>query len=200
MHRKTLSKQSVWGQVSVKLTPEICINNASSNSRPTAVGRQATATDTIHSTVSRLFFFSLFLPLMRKQPNYNCMLKNLLKLYCIWTWDNLWVFFFFFAVMFYFMRPLWWDNYRTTSEAPSPGLEIEMDTKIIKTETSLHLNLEVLFFNLFFILFYFIYIYIHISSIYLFFIFILMFTLFIFYFQSSLCLSNACSAYCQLVH
>jgi hypothetical protein len=34
------------GQVSTKLTPEICINNASSNSRPTAVGRQATATDT----------------------------------------------------------------------------------------------------------------------------------------------------------
>jgi hypothetical protein len=37
--RRTLSKQSLWGQVSVKLTPEICINNASSNSRLTAVGR-----------------------------------------------------------------------------------------------------------------------------------------------------------------
>jgi hypothetical protein len=45
--------------VSAKLTPEICINNASSNSRLTAVGRQATATDTIHRTVSRLFFSSL---------------------------------------------------------------------------------------------------------------------------------------------
>jgi hypothetical protein len=45
--------------VSVKLTPEICINKASSNSRLTAVGRQATAADTIHRTVSRLFFFSL---------------------------------------------------------------------------------------------------------------------------------------------
>jgi hypothetical protein len=43
--------------VSVKLTPEICINNTSSNSRLTAAGRQATATDTIHRTVSRLFFF-----------------------------------------------------------------------------------------------------------------------------------------------
>jgi hypothetical protein len=43
--------------VSAKLTPEICINNASSNSRLTAVGRQATAADTIHRTVSRLFFF-----------------------------------------------------------------------------------------------------------------------------------------------
>jgi hypothetical protein len=46
--------------VSVKLTPEICINNASSKSRLTAVGRQATASDTIHRTVSRLFLFFLF--------------------------------------------------------------------------------------------------------------------------------------------
>jgi hypothetical protein len=45
--------------VSAKLTPEICINNTSSNSRLTAAGRQATAADTIHRTVSRLFFFSL---------------------------------------------------------------------------------------------------------------------------------------------
>jgi hypothetical protein len=37
--RRTLSKQSLRGQVSVKLTPEICINNASSYSRLTAAGR-----------------------------------------------------------------------------------------------------------------------------------------------------------------
>jgi hypothetical protein len=43
--------------VSAKLTLEICINNASSNSRLTAVGRQATVADTIHRPVSRLFFF-----------------------------------------------------------------------------------------------------------------------------------------------
>jgi hypothetical protein len=48
--------------VSAKLTPEICINNASSNSRLTAAGRQATAADTIHRTVSRLFFFLFSLP------------------------------------------------------------------------------------------------------------------------------------------
>jgi hypothetical protein len=30
---------------------------------------------------------------MRKQPNYTCMLKNLLKLYCICSWDTLWVYF-----------------------------------------------------------------------------------------------------------
>jgi hypothetical protein len=45
--------------VSVKLTPEICINNASSNSRLTAASRQVTATDTIHRTVYRLFFSPL---------------------------------------------------------------------------------------------------------------------------------------------
>jgi hypothetical protein len=56
-HRRTLSTQSLQGQVSVKLTLEICINNASSNSRLTAVGRQATAADTILRSVSRLFFF-----------------------------------------------------------------------------------------------------------------------------------------------
>jgi hypothetical protein len=70
------------GQVSAKLTPEICINNASSNSRLTAAGRQDTAADTILRTVSRLFF-SLSLPFMRKQLNYTCMLKNLPKLHCI---------------------------------------------------------------------------------------------------------------------
>jgi hypothetical protein len=79
---KAPAKQSLQGQVSGKLTPEICINKAASNSRLTAAGRQATAADTIHRPVSRLFF-SLSLPLMRKQPNYTFMLKNLLKLYCI---------------------------------------------------------------------------------------------------------------------
>jgi hypothetical protein len=48
--------------VSAKLTPEICINNATSNSTPTAVGRQTTAADTIHRTVFRLFHF-LFIPI-----------------------------------------------------------------------------------------------------------------------------------------
>jgi hypothetical protein len=76
-----MSKQSLWGQVSAKLTPEICINNAASSSRLTAMGRQATAADTILRTVSRLFFFFFSLPLMREQLNYTCMLKNLMKLY-----------------------------------------------------------------------------------------------------------------------
>jgi hypothetical protein len=101
-------------------------------------------------------------------------------------------------VLSYFMCPLWWDNYRTTSEAPSPGLEAETDTKIIKTETSLHLNLEVFFFFsfnfLFSILFYFIYIYI--SFFYFLFLFLSLFFLF-FIFNP---LSNACWAYCRLIH
>jgi hypothetical protein len=123
MHRRTLSKQSLQGQVSANLTPKICINNASSNSRLTAADSQATVADTILRTVSRLlFFFSL--PFMRQQPNYTCMLKNLLKLYCIWTWDTLWCFILFGLVWFGFF-PLWWNNNRTTSETPSPGLEAE---------------------------------------------------------------------------
>jgi hypothetical protein len=89
---------------------------------------------------------------------------------------------------------------QTTSEAPSPGLETEMDIKIIKTETSLHLNLEGFFFIYYFSFCFILFIYTYISFIYLFFIFILIFILFIFYFQSSLFLCNACSAYCRLVH
>jgi hypothetical protein len=97
------------------------------------------------------------------------------------------------AVLFYFMHPLWWDNYRTTSEASYPGLEAETDTKIIKTK---HHCIWTLFSIFHFVLFY-LYIY---FLFYLFFIFILIFILFIFYFQSSLCLSNVFSAYSWLVH
>jgi hypothetical protein len=61
MHRRTLSKQSLQGQVSAKLTPEICINNASSNSMLTVAGRQATTADTILRMLPDSFF-SLFLP------------------------------------------------------------------------------------------------------------------------------------------
>jgi hypothetical protein len=82
MHR-TLSKQSLVGQVSAKLTSEICINDASSNSRLTAAGRQATAADSHSQTCLKTLLFSLSLPLMKKQLNYTCMLKNLLKRYCI---------------------------------------------------------------------------------------------------------------------
>jgi hypothetical protein len=58
LHRRTPSKQSWQGQVSAKLTPEICINNASSNSWLTAVGRQATATDSHSQNCLQTLFFS----------------------------------------------------------------------------------------------------------------------------------------------
>jgi hypothetical protein len=56
---RTLNKQSLRGQVSAKLIPEICINNASSKGRLIAACRQATAVDTIYRTVSTPDFFFL---------------------------------------------------------------------------------------------------------------------------------------------
>jgi hypothetical protein len=98
--QENLSKQSLRGYVSVKLSLEICINKASSNSRLTTAGRRATASDRhSQSCFQTLFFFSL--PLMRQQPNYTCLLKNLLKLYCFWTWDTLWCFFVLFCFVFF---------------------------------------------------------------------------------------------------
>jgi hypothetical protein len=47
------------GQVSVKLTHEICINNASSNSRQQQRAGKPQPQIAIHRTVSRPFFFSL---------------------------------------------------------------------------------------------------------------------------------------------
>jgi hypothetical protein len=54
--------------------------------------------------------------------------------------------FVFLCFAFCFFFPFWWDNNRTTSETPSPGLEAERLTrKIIKTETLLHLNVGIFF-------------------------------------------------------
>jgi hypothetical protein len=134
----------------------------------TAAGRWATAADTILRTVSRLFFFPL--PFMRQQPNYTSMLKNLLKLYCIWTWDTLWhfLFCFVFSPLMRQQQNHFWDTiYRIGGWG--------MNTKIIKTETLLHLKLEI------FILLFFSFIY-------------FLFFISIFY------LSNACSAFCWLIH
>jgi Na+/melibiose symporter-like transporter len=130
------------------------------------------------------FFFFVSLPLMREQPNYTCKLKNLLRLSCIWTWDTWWVFFCVCVcvVLFYFMHPLWWDNYRTTSEAPSPGLETDRTTKLLR------LKLHCIWLGGFFVFWFFgffkfsifsfyvnTFLYTDFSFIYLFFIFILIF-------------------------
>jgi hypothetical protein len=112
---------------------------------------------------------------MRQQPNYTCMPKNLLKLYCIRTWDTLWDFFCFVLFCFVFFP---FDKTMTELllRHHLQNWRLRDETKIIKTETLLHLNLEIFFFHFFYLYIYF------------------------FYFQSSLCLSNACSAYCWLVY
>jgi hypothetical protein len=79
--------------VSAKLTPEICINNAASNSRLTAVGKQATATDTILRTVSRLFFF-LFLPTFdERTTELHLLAEKLTETVLHLTWNTWWGFF-----------------------------------------------------------------------------------------------------------
>jgi hypothetical protein len=153
------------------------------------------------------------------------MVKNLLKLYCIWTWDTCGGFFCLFctvlfcfvflpfdemmtelhlhgekltetvlhlnlghfvvfllllfcAVLFCFFFVLFfsplmrqWQNYVWDIISRIGGWG--MNTKIIKTETLLHLNLEI-FFNIYLKNFFFIYFYFYL--------------LFIFYFQSSVSL------------
>jgi hypothetical protein len=105
-----------------------------------------------------------------------------------------------FSILFFtFMRQLQNNIWGTISRIGG----WKMNTKIIKTETSLHLNLEILFlflFNLFFYIFtFYFFIYIFHSFTYFLFLFLSLFFLF-FYFQSSLCLSNAFPAYGWLVH
>jgi hypothetical protein len=96
-------------------------------------------------------------------------------------------FFLFCAALFYFMLPLWRDNYRATSEAASPGLEAEGRTpKLLRLKLHCIWTWGVFFSSIFYFIL--LYIYILFAFIYLFFIFILIFILFIFYFQSSVSL------------
>jgi hypothetical protein len=81
--QRTLSKQRLRSQVSAKLTPEICINNAAGNSRLTEQAGKPQMQIPFSELSPDSFFFFFSLTLMREQPNYTCMLKNLLKLYCI---------------------------------------------------------------------------------------------------------------------
>jgi hypothetical protein len=160
--------------VSVKITPEICINNASSNSRLTAAGRWDTASDSHSQNGLQTFFFSLFLWFdnNRTTPacwktNWNCIDLNLGH-FVVGFCCCCFVLYCFGLVWFLVVSPLMrqWLNYfwDTISRTGVWGTNI----KIIKTQTLLHLNLEIFFSFIFF--------------------------------QSSLCLSNACLAYCWLVH
>jgi hypothetical protein len=135
---------------------------------------------------------------MKKQPNYTCMLKNLLKLYCIWTWDTLWGFF----VCVQFCSTLCIPFDETTTEQ---HLMHHLQDWRLRDKHQNYWDWNFITFELGGFFFYFSYCFI---SFYLYifffhlliFIFILIFILFIFYFQSSLCLSNAYSAYDWLVH
>jgi hypothetical protein len=130
--------------VSVKLTPEICINKASSNSRLTAAGRWAAASDNHSQNCLRtLLFFSLLLwwdnnlttPACWK-IYWNCIALELGTLCGVW-----------FGLVFF---PLWWDYFwDTISRIGGWGT----NTKIIKTETLLHLNLEIYFYFYFYFIF-----------------------------------------------
>jgi hypothetical protein len=156
--------------MSAKLTPESCINKASSNSRLTAAGRWAAASDS-HSQncLQALFVFSLSLPLMKQQLNYTGMLKKILKLYCIWTWDTLWYFVWFGLVWFFSPLMRQWQNYFwAISRIGGWGANI----KIIRLKRYCMWTWR--FFNFIIIIYYY-------------------FIYFLFYFfsQSSLCLSNA---------
>jgi hypothetical protein len=90
--------------VSAKLTPKSCINKASSNSRLTTAGRQATAADTILRTVSRLFF--TFLPTFdEKTTELHLHAKKLTETVLHLTLGHL-VGFSFLCILFYFLSPL----------------------------------------------------------------------------------------------
>jgi hypothetical protein len=153
MHRRTLSKQSLQGQVSAKLTPEICINNASSNSRLTAVGRQATAIDSNSQTcLQTLFFLSLYLWWDKNWTTPACW-----KTYwnCIaFELGTLGGLFFLCSFFLVYGSPLMRQLQNNIWGAISRVAGWGTNTKIIKNEISLHLNLEVFIF--YFVLFYFI--------------------------------------------
>jgi hypothetical protein len=144
--------------VSAKLTLEICINNGVSNSRLTAVGRQATAADTIHRPVSRLFFF--FLPTFDEKTtelhlNTEKLTETVLHL-------NLGHFVWFVCVcvcvcsfVLFYVSPLM-RQLQNKPEAPSPGLEADGQTPKLLRLKLLAFDLEVYFlFFIHFILFYF---------------------------------------------
>jgi hypothetical protein len=91
----------------------------------------------------------------------------------------------FFCFVLFCFFPHWWDNKRTNSETPSPGLKaVGQPPKLLKLKLYCIGNWR--FFHLFIFYFYFIF------SLFLF--------LFIIFFQSSPCLSNACSVYCWFIH
>jgi hypothetical protein len=170
VHRRTLSKQSLRSQVSVKLAPEICINNTSSNSRGSG---QASHSPRYHlqNCLETLFFFSPYLwwdnnlttPACWK-TYWNCIAIELGTLCGI----------FFVCVQFCSILCFPFDE-TTTEQHLSTISRIGgwgTNTKIIKTETSLHLNLAGFFYFLFYFLIHF---YFYLLCLYIFFFHLLIF-------------------------
>jgi hypothetical protein len=106
---------------------------------------------------------------------------------------------FFGAVLFYFMYPLWWDNYRQYLRHHLQDWRLRWTTKLLRLKLHCIWTWWLLF--IFYFPFYFTFIYIYIFFFHLLILHFYSYLYsFILYFQSSLCLSNAFSAYGWLVH
>jgi hypothetical protein len=85
-----------------------------------------------------------------------------------------------FGLVWFGFCPLWWDNDRTTSESPSPGLQAEgLTPKLLRLKLHCIWTRRIFYFLLFLFLFIFFY---------------------PIFFLNPLSDSNACSAYCWLVY
>jgi hypothetical protein len=164
--------------------------------------------DTILRTVSRIFFFSLFFPTFDErttklhlhaekltEPVLHLNLGHLVGLcVCVCACVCSFVLLYASPLMRQLQNNNWGTILRTGDWERTPKL-LRLKLHCIWTWRFFGFMFFCFFLNfLFFIL-----LYIYISFIY-FVIFIVIFIFVIFYFQSFLCLSNACSAYCRLVH
>jgi hypothetical protein len=133
--------------VSAKLIPEICSKQSAAAAGWQYVAGELQPQIDIHKAVSRLHFFSLW-----------------------WDWNCIAFEFRIFVSFSPLMRQ--WQNYSSDTNTRTGCWRT--NTKSIKTETLLHLNLG--------------------NFIHLFFLFLFII------FLSSICLSNACLAHCWLLH
>jgi hypothetical protein len=93
--------------VSAKLTPEICINKASSNSKLTAAGRRTTATNTIHRTDPDIFFFLFSLPTFdEKTTELHLQAEKLTEMVLHLNMGHLVGFFVLFCAVLFYFSPL----------------------------------------------------------------------------------------------
>jgi hypothetical protein len=133
--------------VSVKLTPEICMNKASSNIMLTAAGRWATGSNSCsQNCLQTLFFLSSFNETNRTTPScwktYLICIVFELGTLCGVLFILCFVLICFVLLFSPLMRQ--WQNYfwDTISRIGGWGT----NTKIIKIETLLPLNLEIFFY------------------------------------------------------